>query len=242
MSLRTYLLNRGDRGNDRYKLFTTSGPPCKENLVQWTVASKTAVVDGATQLIDQLGTSGSESGRNGVGGWYFDGDGVAKIRTTDYIATALTYVDHTTGITESGTTDVNGDFLIPTNGADSITIDGYTANAEETNTSTAVEFVNRELNDTFYGYIQNATGADRVQSDAIASVMDEVGYTESDGATYFYDQTLTLLVPQGERSTTTANGKCGWWIDNGVLPIMIPATTDGYVPVTTDGFVPTMEE
>ena len=150
-----------------------SAIPFKSDAIQWTKGSATSGI-----LIDKIGRSGYLDGRDGIYGWYFDSDGTQKIRMTDYPSTSLTYVDHTTGTTETDTTDANGDWTVPNNGANSVTIDGYTANFEDTNASTKVAFINRTTGDFFYGEIQNATGSDLVQDLTLSSDMDIVGYTE----------------------------------------------------------------
>lgn len=195
-------------------------PSCDGKLIQWL---KAPAVDGV--LIDKVGKSGSEVGREYIGGAYLDGDGLRELRIADYPSTAFTYVDHTTKIVENGATDTNGDWLVPTNGVDLLTIDGYLANFETGNQDTQVGFTNQTTGDRFYGEIQNATGSDRVDTDTVYGYMDNEGYTVSDGASYYYDDALTQLVPSDKRSLTV-NGKSGWYTADST-PEYAPADFSG---------------
>ena len=147
--------------------------PFKSDLVQYT---KTAI-DGV--LIDKVGASGSEVGREYQGGAYLAGDGTRELKWVDYPSELFTYIDHVTGLEVGDGTDASGVWLIPTNGVDSLTIDGYTYNFEGTNNDTKCIGLNRTTGLRKIAEIQNATGSDRVSTDAVRSGLDDYGYTVS---------------------------------------------------------------
>jgi len=167
MSLRNYLLHRKDKDNGRYLLFKSS-VPFKSLLTQWT---KAPAVSGI--LEDKIG----KDERDASSGAYLDGDGTRELRLTGYATTAFTYIDHTTGLEVADTTDASADFLVPSNGMDSVTVDGYTGYFEGGNQDTVVELINSN-GDVLKATIQNATNSDRVSDVTVYSEMDMTGYTE----------------------------------------------------------------
>ena len=204
--------------------------PFRSDVLQYTKAPAT---DGILRDRKPGVTTGIPDGRTQPETNVLDGDGTRKLRFT-YISTALTYVDYTTGLTENGTTDTNGDFLIPTNGVASLTIDGYTFYFEGGNQDIKCAGHNSS-GQTIYGEIQNSTSSDRIQSDAVESNQDLVGYTESDGATYFYDESLTQLVPSGKR-IVNVNGICPWYTASGKIDSQFTGELRGDIQVV-DGVV-----
>lgn len=164
-------------------------PPTCAELVQYTNWKK-IVDDVYLKDLTKGRTTGVRDGRGDVRGAIAQGDLTRSIRVASYPSTAFTYIDHTTGLEVADTLDVSGDFVVPTNGVRSMTVDGYTANFQETNNDTAVEFTNLTTGERIYGEIQGATGSDRVETDKAESGMNLYGYTESYIAKPFVDGEL----------------------------------------------------
>lgn len=159
-------------------------PPLFSNLVQWTEAPVVT-----STLVDILGDSGFNDGREAVYGYYLSSPGTTTIKFPGYPLAGFTYQDHTTGLEVAATTDASSEFIVPSNGIDFITIDGYICSFEEGNQDEYVVGINLLTKEFAVFELTVLTATDKVQDLTLTNhLMDDYGYAVSDGTSFYYEE------------------------------------------------------
>lgn len=217
--------------NNRFKrpvrtLFGVNYPPAcaRELLRQYTLAKYLSLYNGIVYLIDKLRyvTTGAADGRGFIGGVYLSSGTIE----TGEVNTALTYIDATTGLEVIDTTDGSGDFVIPVNGLASLTILGHFFPVEEK----LGDYIG--ATDAEYYSLVSPVWA---ETDRLDSYADLNGYTLSDGVGRYWDDALTLLIPNGVVIAVGSGFEDD--VDTGEIYV----TDDDYIYVTDDGYIYVME-
>ena len=139
----------------------------------------------------------------------------------------LTYLDADTLLDVVSSTDGSGLFTFPSEKVANIKIpsDGSIFYLQESTGNTIADSANGRV-------VKLSAEPTFVDINTIPSQADAVGYTVSNGVSYFWDEALTNLIDNNVIIPNIGNISVAWVQDN-----FIYVTEDDYIYVTSDGFV-----